>query len=56
MTYTCNDMIFLHYNCSTKGATSCLNRRTDLNDFIDLYHDEDLSINEEAYTFFICSV
>ncbi len=56
MIYTNNENIALHYNLTTKGYTVGLNRKKDLNDYIDLYHDEDPLFTEEKYTFYVSSI
>lgn len=56
MIYTNNENIALHYNLRTKDSTACLNRKKDFNDYIDLYHDEDLLFTEEQYTFYVSSI
>lgn len=56
MAYTSNEHIPLYFNCCTKGATLCLNRKPNLDDYIDLYHDDDSWLNEEQYTFYVSSI
>jgi hypothetical protein len=56
MSYTGNENIPLHFDCCTKEATKCLNRRQDLEDYIELYHNNDSLLADEKFVFYVSSV
>lgn len=56
MNHTGNENISLYYHCCTKDSTACSNRSTDLDDYIDLYYDEDPFTTDEQYAFYIYTV